>query len=575
MDEDAYRAVGATLSYNDYHEKAVEYFLKAGEHSKTPLGKFYSLVALGRSYFFTEQYKEAETALNSALAMQEEMLLEKENPELVKKLLRIAYKKLGRTLWAPNDDPPRATDAKKAIHAYEQAILFGKDESVTANVALVDKIYKILVDVNDPKDTVDKVCSWDTNLCTYWLLEDLEYETKLQAEFQKAAKLEDRVDDMIKCYKAAIETTPEKGDSLLIQVELGSVHWKVLENEDLAYEELHRVIDTTDMSQNAKHARHRASVLLSEMMYGRIKLSPTVWMRRILAANLAVISQKDTESGLDAWNIRPNISLAAAYLACNQRNDAVQLLDSTFSLCLEWLRDDVSWNDVASLRMLAKLLACVGLHRDAAIACSATFSKLDKDPEPEPEPEPEQINGTTSGGANANTSSGQKDPVDNSVSGDKQPVSENSETMNSDTEAAPPIEPEKTPTEEASKELNRLIPDADEERLYNPTFCNGCGKTFDFWVKDEPFYMCLICQNMDLCKECHAKRMALNMEGGSTIKLSYCGMHHDYVKAPIEGWGGIKSGIMSVAPEKVEFRHWLKDVEERRGEWKESGTIGA
>jgi hypothetical protein len=50
---------------------------------------------------------------------------------------------------------------------------------------------------------------------------------------------------------------------------------------------------------------------------------------------------------------------------------------------MEWLRDDVSWNDSTSLRLLAKLLACVGLREEAAIAYSAGFSKLDDDTEAE------------------------------------------------------------------------------------------------------------------------------------------------------------------------------------------------
>jgi hypothetical protein len=36
----------------------------------------------------------------------------------------------------------------------------------------------------------------------------------------------------------------------------------------------------------------------------------------------------------------------------------------------------------------------------------------------------------------------------------------------------------------------------------------------------------------------------------------------------MEGWGGIKGGIMTILPEKVDFKHRLKDVEEKWAEWK-------
>ena len=35
----------------------------------------------------------------------------------------------------------------------------------------------------------------------------------------------------------------------------------------------------------------------------------------------------------------------------------------------------------------------------------------------------------------------------------------------------------------------------------------------------------------------------------------------------MEGWGGINGCIMTILPEKVVFKHWLKDVEEKWTEW--------
>jgi hypothetical protein len=45
-------------------------------------------------------------------------------------------------------------------------------------------------------------------------------------------------------------------------------------------------------------------------------------------------------------------------------------------------------------------------------------------------------------------------------------------------------------------------------------------------------------------------------------------MNHDYISGPVEEWGGIKGGIMTVQPERVQFTHWLKDIEEGWNEWK-------
>lgn len=568
------------MSWYDFDKKAVDYFTKALEQSKSGFSKFNTLVALGRSHLKAGQPTEAEERLNEAIKMQVDMLAEatsKSSTDYMRKLLRMAYKQLGRCLALKftSSKPPNEDDAKKAIHGFEQAITFAaEDDSTSANVALMDQIYRLLVAVNNPKDIVDTVCSWETKLRAAWMLADVEYEANQQIYYQQASKAEDRVDDMTKCYKDAMEAISDTGDKLLMQVAIASMHWKVLGDEDLAHEELQQIMETDNTLWSGKQARHRASILLSEIMYSRIKLAPTVWMRRILASNLADISQKDTESGLDIWNIRPNISLASAYLRSNQRSKAVQLLDSTFLLCMEWLTDDVSWNDSQSLRLLARLLACVGLYKDAEIACSATFSVLDKtDPEPDLDNEAEkEVEGeleNTDGAGSASNSEEHTTSVINSL------------PTNADNQ-----EQQKSQGDDSAEgrqatfnQLNRLIPIYEEETYSTSSWCNNCRKTFTFWVKGEPLYMCIICQGMDLCKDCHAKRIAIplgaeispSVDGvaGQAEKVDYCGEHHDYVKAPTEGWGGVRYGIMSVVPEKVEFRHWLKDVEERWGLWKE------
>jgi len=48
----------------------------------------------------------------------------------------------------------------------------------------------------------------------------------------------------------------------------------------------------------------------------------------------------------------------------------------------------------------------------------------------------------------------------------------------------------------------------------------------------------------------------------------YCGQDHEYVKAPIEGWMGIKNGIVRIGEEKIAFKHWLTDVERKWQVWR-------
>ena len=612
MDEIAYRAVGATLSVYNFNESALEYFLKAEGCSKTSAGKFYSLVGLGCSYYDVLKTEMGVEVLTRALLLEGEVVSQKSNQEYVNSLLRRAYQTLGRCLTESISDSSSEEAVGKAIHALQRATTFRPTTSYDTNVMIMNIIVGVFRQAKDSKGLVDQVISWDAELCGAWMLEDIEWLGRQLLAFRNAAEKEHRAKDIIASYKAAMEAMTEDGDALAIRVELASVYWKVLDDEDLAHDELSNIMDTTDSSLRSKTARHRASLLLSEMMYGQIKLAPMVWMKRILAANLATFSEKDTESKLDIWNIRPNISLASAYLSSNQPQEAVKLLDPTFSMCMEWLRDDVSWNDSTSLRLLAKLLECAGLHRDAMIAYSAGLSKLDSYAESEvasvaseeldkivePTDDPD-VQGHDSSTSNKILGSAAKDalrdaPVDEKqLTDNKHPKFEETTTSNGDTAvqtekpsgsnsdtesntgeaASSKSDTEDIATENDLSHRIRVVPKGDEELASvseSSWTCDGedCTKGFAYWVKDEPLYLCIICADIDLCKDCHAKRMTANEKSTPKARVPYCGMNHDYVSGPIEGWGGIKGGIITILPEKVEFKHWLKDVEEKWAEWK-------
>jgi len=269
--------------------------------------------------------------------------------------------------------------------------------------------------------------------------------------------------------------------------------------------------------------------------------------------------------------------LASAYLSSNQLQEAANLLDHTFSMCMEWLRDDVSWNDSTSLRLLAKLLACAGLKRDAMIAYSAGFSILDASPveevqEPKSPTEDAAVQTEFSHSTESTEENNAQKEDTVGASEEKSEIETIQPTQNTEDNAQTESKTAKDKTEEKAVEqtppkLNRLIPEGQEELTETEWTCDGCSRAFSYWAIDDPLYLCLICRDIDLCKDCHAKRMKAN-EASSNTRVAYCGMDHDYVTGPIEGWGGIKGGIMTVLPEKINFNHWLTDVEERWTEWK-------
>jgi hypothetical protein len=47
-------------------------------------------------------------------------------------------------------------------------------------------------------------------------------------------------------------------------------------------------------------------------------------------------------------------------------------------------------------------------------------------------------------------------------------------------------------------------------------------------------------------------------------KSVFCGQNHSYVKAPIEGWRGIKKGDIRIGQEITSFKDWLDGLKDER-----------
>ncbi|KAF2813896.1 uncharacterized protein BDZ99DRAFT_516530 [Mytilinidion resinicola] len=135
----------------------------------------------------------------------------------------------------------------------------------------------------------------------------------------------------------------------------------------------------------------------------------------------------------------------------------------------------------------------------------------------------------------------------------------------------------------ASSDLLEASDDAKPAKLDNPTlerapdeeiagfsvWCDGqCGTKVDSWTT--PIYYCIICACTDLCTSCHAERLGQNHGAPSESWKTVCGKDHKYIKGPIEGWKGVKNGVMRLEDEEIPFQEWLKDLEEKR--WKDAWT---
>ncbi|KAI1841090.1 hypothetical protein JX266_012748 [Neoarthrinium moseri] len=246
-----------------------------------------------------------------------------------------------------------------------------------------------------------------------------------------------------------------------------------------------------------------------------------------------------------------------------------EILQATFQGCLVALRDEIAGNDSVSFRTLAKVLACVpGLQTEASIAATcqlyvvdmATYKKEQRDSVSEGKPDSsgeskgpsEQENLQVSclpNGEDAAVTAESASTQDNAGVDAQEPVG--------DTEAIPPPNPE-------AKELSREEQDSEEDLDSSASIqCGECSSWFSNW-KDKPVYLCYYCTELTLCEKCYTEK--INKENGKLPEpwRTLCPAGHKHIKAPAEGWNGVKDGVLRIGTSEIAFRAWLAELEAKK-----------
>ncbi|KAL1624837.1 hypothetical protein SLS54_003559 [Diplodia seriata] len=104
-----------------------------------------------------------------------------------------------------------------------------------------------------------------------------------------------------------------------------------------------------------------------------------------------------------------------------------------------------------------------------------------------------------------------------------------------------------------------------EDLCKAPIYCNGCFERFRKW--EEQIWLCLICTDCDLCSKCLGRLREAGDGRPAGSWYYYCGKDHKYIRGPVEGWRGVKDGIIRFGDKSVAFKDWLQQV---KTEWAEA-----
>jgi len=110
-----------------------------------------------------------------------------------------------------------------------------------------------------------------------------------------------------------------------------------------------------------------------------------------------------------------------------------------------------------------------------------------------------------------------------------------------------------------------------EDLIERMITCNGpCEHPpLTRWLRGVKFFYCLECEEVDLCADCYATQMKYFTENGEAFWTKCCWARHEFLEVPIDGWKGVKGGIIWIDDKKKSWVDWLASVKEK---WK--GQMG-
>jgi tetratricopeptide (TPR) repeat protein len=418
----------------------------------------------------------------------------------------------------------------RALEAYEAACTFptAKENPDEFNPQYFEEIVECLYHLDRHEAILDKFAKWDDHARDQWLLRAL---AKTQTVLHIAVKMTDRPQLIVDYYTGAAKRSNSREIEYIYWFKLADAYWHVLDEPKKALEINQRVfrnatrkLRSTDPSELYmwRDARSQFTLLLWETA-----LNPEACDKEQISQYLSEIlvefALKPADRD-DYWSQNDDrvqsLLCARIYKILGQTVEAKKILDQEFNLCVEMLEDNVGSNDIYAFDGLTQVLAVAGCQEEAILSYSLLFSNV-----------------------NPQTASPEEKEADDDSDCDSDDDERDDE---------PPLD-----------NLSRSKSNPLDEDLYKVSYgCDSCNKRIRNF--SEPVYTCLICPNIDLCEPCYKKLME-DKSGlrGFVGRWRYCNLEkHEYLRGPVDGWRGVKDGVIRYGGKEVKFTEWLAGLKE-------------
>ena len=543
-DGKAYRALCALLEGHSHYFEARQTALKGIELLPEGLERHEVRLILANAYLGLDEFEEASEAVNVVLGW----------PEAPPHVRRRALVNLAKVQKAKGNWEDAAKSYEQARQADPQEPMPGADLSEELRIYFEQRADAKMMELVTTWTTTEKLTlmTWD-------------YDGTGHREFFQAAGRAGKMDIAVQTYEEVIRILDNLDSGSPIRYQLAHAKWLINGDIEGAKALLNEILDSTSDGNAFKFTNEDPSstlvvsiLLMTDLIHEQYRTSSNPATKAELFAEIKGLTSRPLAQSIAPSRSDLHHHTVIVSKMARKMGSAVEFqttLQSAFDACYEALIDNVGWNDWLNIMNMASIVMQLdGLEREAEILVSAQFSQLDpnavdKDKDSDQEP-------TTA-----------DDAVDapQAIAGAEHVEAETA-SDNAETEE----EGDDDDTSDANSDATSLAP-TDEGDLSNGwVACDGdChpNKEWEYW-KGRTMYVCLVCRATNLCEECYDKRQAYNEDKTKCPVPGpyFCGRDHRYIKGPIEGWQGVKNGILSIEGEEdVDFKVWLEEL--RNDKW--------
>ncbi|KAL6901086.1 hypothetical protein GGI43DRAFT_367968 [Trichoderma evansii] len=412
--------------------------------------------------------------------------------------------------------------------------------------------------------------SWSFNDRLTWMAwnycnDGQERHIKLRA----LALKEGEAEFLIEVYKDAIQFLDRLNSGAPMRLELALTYFRAAGDLENSRKFLDEIFESTSngwpysiTDEEPQTTLQRSVDTMSDVLYETFRGSRDPNVKAEALAALKGLMDRPLSLAVPIYNsidlVHRRIIIASMCLKMGQGSEFQERLQSIFDDCFAGLSDKVSWNDGQNLEKLGHSLMVLSkaipdgqdIRRYARIVISAIFSKITSPAEEEED----ESDSDSDAGSDADSEDGSSDDADVKIKGGMTAFEgisafETVDSLRSGKPSAP----------ENEGDLGNLFTVASS--------CDGgiCSPVAGYaWWGESVVHYCAECSTTLICEICYNARHHPEKVGSPNV-MHFCDKGHNYIRLPIEGWRGIKDGMMRVdGDEPVKFddflNHLQKDV---------------